>query len=127
MVQRPARTRPAPVTSGPRSRWRPAQQAGRPQVAGPKADPDNPPAPLRGHQIVELTIAAGSPAAGHELGSVTWPPGWIPVTVLGRHGLRDADPSVILIPGDRVNLLATGTPNPPEPAREPPEPLPAPG
>ena len=84
----------------------PASHAAAPSVPGPQAAPGPPPAPLPGYQILEITISAGSPAAGQALGDTTWPPGWIPVTVLDTHTLRDPDPGITLTPGDRVNLLA---------------------
>ena len=84
-------------------------------VPGPQAAPGQPPAPLAGYQILEITISAGSPAAGQTLGDTTWPPGWIPVTVLDNHTLRDPDPGITLAPGDRVNLLAR-EPHNPQPA-----------
>ena len=74
-----------------------------------------PPDPLRRYQILEITISAGSSAVGQALGDATWPPGWIPVTILDNHTLRDPDPGITLAPGDRVNLLAREphTPVPP--------------
>ena len=64
------------------------------------------PTPLRGYQILEIIIPAGSSAAGRALGDVSWPHEWIPVTVMDSRALRDAGPSITLTPGDRVNLLA---------------------
>ncbi len=93
----------------------PASRAAPPAVSIPQAAPGQPPAPLRGYQIVEITISVGSPAAGQALGDTTWPPGWIPVTVLDDHTLRDPDPGITLAPGDRVNLLAR-EPHDPQPA-----------
>ncbi len=92
-----------------------AQPAAGTALSGPQAAPPQPPTPLRGYQILEITIPAGSPAAGQALGDTTWPPGWIPVTVLNSHTLRDPDPSITLAPGDRVNLLAR-EPHDPQPA-----------
>ena len=92
-----------------------AQPAAGTAVSGPQAAPPQPPTPLRGYQILEITIPAGSPAAGQALGDTTWPPGWIPVTVLDNHTLRDPDPGITLAPGDRVNLLAR-EPHHPQPA-----------
>ena len=73
------------------------------------ADPDaarqHPPTPLPGYQLVEVVVAAGSPAAGRKLGEVSWPRGGTPVSALrGRH-LRPPDPQLTLAPGDRVSLL----------------------
>ena len=84
----------------------PAPRAAGLAVPIPQAAPGPPPAPLPGYQILEITISAGSPAAGQALADTTWPPGWIPVTVLDNHTLRDPDPGIILTPGDRINLLA---------------------
>ena len=49
---------------------------------------------------------AGSLAAGQALGDIAWPPGYIPVSVLDNRTLRDPDPAITLVPGDRVSLLA---------------------
>ena len=105
-----------------------AAQAGttQPQPAGPGPhgphdDPRQVPAPLGGYQVLEITIAAGSPTAGQALGDTTWPPGWTPVTVLDDHTLRDPDPGITLVPGDRVSLLARTQQNPqPSPPRSKP-------
>jgi CIC family chloride channel protein len=86
----------------------PGQQA----VPGPQTAPGQPPDPLDGYQILEITISAGSAANGQTLGDTTWPPGWIPVTILDNHTLRDPDPGITLAPGDRVNLLAPEPRNP---------------
>jgi CIC family chloride channel protein len=93
-----------------------AQHPAAPPAPSPQAAPGQPPDPLDGYQILEITISAGSPANGKTLGDTTWPPGWIPVTILDDHTLRDPDPGITLAPGDRVNLLA----------REPRNPQPAP-
>ena len=79
----------------------------RPQVAIQEV-----PTPLRDCQILEVTIPAGSPAAGKALGDIAWPPGWIPATVMGNRTLRGPDPGITLTPGDRINLLAREPRNP---------------
>ena len=104
-------------------------------VPGPQTAPGQPPDPLRGYQILEITISAGSPANGKTLGDTTWPPGWIPVTILDNHALRDPDSGLTLAPGDRINLLAREPSNPQpahphdqpasEPDSRPPDPRPA--
>jgi chloride channel protein, CIC family len=73
-----------------------------------------PPAPLHGYRVAQITIAAGSPAAGQRLQNVAWPPGCIPVSLLRSGRLRPADPATILRHGDRVSLLV---PAPGRPAR----------
>jgi CIC family chloride channel protein len=92
-----------------------AQQAAALAVPGLQAAPGQPPDPLPGYQILEITISASSPGNGKALGDTTWPPGWIPVTVLDNHTLRDPDPGITLAPGDRINLLAR-EPHTPQPA-----------
>jgi len=76
------------------------------------ADPDSlrrhPPTPLPGYQIAEITITAGSPAAGRKLGDITWPRASTPVSVLRGHRLRPPRPEITLTPGDRVSLLTAG-------------------
>jgi chloride channel protein, CIC family len=94
------------------------QPAAGPAPHGPHDDLLQAPAPLSGYQVLEITIPAGSPAAGQALGDTTWPPGWTPVTVLDDHTLRDPDPGLTLVPGDRVSLLARTQQNPqPAPPR----------
>ena len=83
-----------------------AQRAAGPALPGLRAAAREAPTPLRGYQILEITIPAGSPAAGRALGDITWPHEWIPVTVMDNRTLRDAGPGITLTPGDRVNLLA---------------------
>jgi chloride channel protein, CIC family len=83
-----------------------------PQAAAAGARPDGessrqePPNPLPGYQVLEVTIEDGSPASGKALGAITWPPGSLPVSVLRNRRLQDAEPSLTLTPGDRINLLA---------------------
>jgi chloride channel protein, CIC family len=74
--------------------------------AGAAAAAAEPPNPLPGYQVLEITIEPGSPAAGRKLGTVAWPPGCIPVSVLRRHSLEEPEPGRRLEPGDRVSLLA---------------------
>ncbi len=94
-----------------------ARAAARPAPPDTQAAVREVPTPLHGYQILEITIPAGSPAAGQALGEMTWPPGWVPVSVQDNHTLRDPDPGIILAPGDRVSLLARepGNPEPPHP------------
>ena len=71
----------------------------------PEPSAAKPPSPLPGYRIIEITIADGSPAAGMKLGDITWPPGYLPVSVLHDRSLRAPDPQAVLGAGDRVNLL----------------------
>ena len=82
------------------------QPATGPALHGPHDDLRQAPTPLGGYQVLEITIAAGSPAAGQALGDIAWPPGYIPVSVLDNRTLQDPDPGITLVPGDRVSLLA---------------------
>jgi CIC family chloride channel protein len=97
----PAATREAQLAAG----W---------ALPDPPAALEQAPDPLPGYQVVEITITGDSPAAGRALGEISWPSGWIPVTVLASHALRDPDPGITLAAGDRVNLLAR-TPAHPQP------------
>ena len=101
----------------------PAHLAARWALPDPHAALHDAPVPLDGYQLLEVTIGEGSPAAGHTLGETTWPPGWVPVSVLDDRTLRDPDPGITLAPGDRVNLLAPALPAPaqsfPPTTREP--------
>ena len=76
-------------------------------------DPDtllrHPPTPLPGYRSVEITVRAGSAAAGRKLGDVTWPPGSVPVSVLRGRQFRPPRPEITLAPGDRVSLLVAGS------------------
>jgi CIC family chloride channel protein len=65
----------------------------------------HPPAPLPGYQVIEVTIADGSPAVGRALKDVPWPSASIPVSVLHGPRLSTADPDITLASGDRVSLL----------------------
>jgi chloride channel protein, CIC family len=76
-----------------------------PRQTGPGTTGTAPPDPLHGYQVLELTLAAGSPAAGRPLGSIPWPAGSIPVSVLRERSLTDPDPGLTLNVGDRVSLL----------------------
>ena len=76
-----------------------------------------PPSPLPGYRVAEITIAADSAASGQRLGDVPWPASSVPVTVLRGGRLRPADPGTVLRTGDRVSLLAAA-PRIPGPAAE---------
>jgi CIC family chloride channel protein len=71
----------------------------------PESAAAEPPNPLPGYRIVEITITDGS-AAGTKLGDIPWPTGWVPVSVLRNRRLREPDPQTVLGSGDRINLLA---------------------
>ena len=81
----------------------PAAAGARPDGESSRQDPPN---PLPGYQVLEVTIEDGSPASGQALGAITWPPGILPVSVLRNRRLQDAEPGLTLTPGDRINLLA---------------------
>jgi Trk K+ transport system NAD-binding subunit len=55
---------------------------------------------------MEVTVMAGSPAAGQAIGHVAWPAGTIPVSLLRHRRLEEPDPVIVLAPGDRLSLLA---------------------
>jgi CIC family chloride channel protein len=71
------------------------------QSTGEDASPN----PLTGYRVIEVLLGEHSSAAGMALGTVEWPAGHIPVSVLHHRVLREADPALRLSAGDRVNLL----------------------
>ncbi|HUN37268.1 MAG TPA: chloride channel protein [Trebonia sp.] len=73
----------------------------------------NPPAPLAGYQVIEISVTAASPAAGQRLADISWPPGATPVSVLQGRRLRAPAPGITLLPGDRVSLLIPVSDGPP--------------
>jgi CIC family chloride channel protein len=73
---------------------------------GPQTAARTPPTPLDRYRVVEIAIADDSPAAGHVLSTLTWPPAWTPVSVLHDRTMRNPDPGLTLHPGDRITLLA---------------------
>ena len=111
---------PAPVccTPWPASSAEPSRMPGNPDAAADAARPDpessfpQPPTPLPGYQVIEVAIEEGSPASGKALGTIIWPTGWFPVSVLRNRRLREADPGITLAPGDRINLLARAPQHP---------------
>jgi chloride channel protein, CIC family len=73
-----------------------------------RPDPDTmrkPPTPLAGYHVAEITVEPRSAAAGTALGSLTWPPGSLPVSVRRHNRPRSPDPGLTLRPGDRIVLL----------------------
>jgi CIC family chloride channel protein len=82
-------------------------QAARPRTPRPVPpdSPPEPPTPLPGYQVVEITIGPHSPAVGKALGTLSWPDGCLPVSVLHHRRLHEPDPSRVLAPGDRISLL----------------------
>ncbi len=66
-------------------------------------------APKGVYRVVEVTIAADSPAVGLPLDAVAWPPGYVAVSVTRNDSGADAGPDSALRSGDRVSLLAPAT------------------
>ncbi len=87
-----------------------------PDHGGGETTPLQPPDPLHGYQVIEVTVSAASPAAGARLGTIAWPPGTTPVAVLHDHTRSDADPAITLHPGDQVSLLTPAPATPDHPA-----------
>jgi chloride channel protein, CIC family len=89
-------------------------QAGTPAPRAAEADaPDQaaePPTPLQGYQVLEITIGPDSPGAGKALGTITWPRDYLPVSVLHRRRLHEPHPDLVLAPGDRISLLTSVVP-----------------
>jgi CIC family chloride channel protein len=64
-----------------------------------------PPTPLPGYRLIEITATPGSPGEGRELGDIDWPPGSVPVAIVRNGKLRSPCPGLALAPGDRISLL----------------------
>jgi CIC family chloride channel protein len=82
--------------------------------AGQTATPA-PPDPLPGYQVLEVTLTRDSPTAGKTLGSIHWPAGSFPVSVLRDRKLQEPDPGLTLTVGDRVSLLSRAQAEPAAP------------
>jgi CIC family chloride channel protein len=91
-----------------------AQAAAGPGDGEAQAILSQPPAPLPGYQLIEITIPSASPAAGRTLADVAWPAGSTPVSVLHARQLHAPDPGITLATGDRVSLLIPDTQPAPE-------------
>jgi len=60
---------------------------------------------LAGYHIVERTLGLDSAAVGRTLGELDWPAGHLPVSILHDRQLIEADSTVRLTTGDRINIL----------------------
>ncbi|HWG15951.1 MAG TPA: chloride channel protein, partial [Streptosporangiaceae bacterium] len=69
------------------------------------ADATPPPNPLPGYRIVEITLPDDSPTVGSKLSDITWPAGYLPVSLLRNRHLRPPEPHLVIRPGDRIALL----------------------
>jgi CIC family chloride channel protein len=77
----------------------------------PEVDAHKPSAPLKGYEIVEITVSPESPALGHLIGDVAWPTGSLIVAVTKGHNVVSVGKDTELHAGERIILLApTGAP-----------------
>jgi Chloride channel protein EriC len=60
---------------------------------------------LHGFRVLEVAIEENSPHAGKKLGTIGWPPAHTPVSVTHANRLREADPTITITVGDRINVL----------------------
>lgn len=63
-------------------------------------------APLHGYEIVEISVTAGSPAAGRRISEVPWPDGAVMVAVTHAGEMTPALPTMTIRAGERVVLVA---------------------
>lgn len=75
-------------------------------LENPPAAIHTPSTPLRGYEILELRILADSPARGHRVAEIQWPPGSIVAAVTQGREIHAARPNLELQPGERVIVLA---------------------
>ncbi|HEY0717900.1 MAG TPA: chloride channel protein [Streptosporangiaceae bacterium] len=73
-----------------------------------ESDAAQPPNPLPGYRVVEITLPDDSPSVGGKLSDVPWPSGYLPVSLLRNRHLCSPDPSLVMRPGDRIALLTQG-------------------
>jgi chloride channel protein, CIC family len=72
----------------------------------------DPQTPLRGYEVVEITLRPGSPALGLRIGEIPWPPGSLVVAATQGKELVTPRSDMELRVGERIVLLApTGTPD----------------
>jgi CIC family chloride channel protein len=98
-----------------------ARLATGPEQDGAGSSLREPPAPLPGYQIIELTVGPDSPAVGTRLDAIVWPPGSTPVAVLRGHAQRPPGSAVTVHPGDRISLLAPASATAQNERNSPPE------
>ncbi|HTT59523.1 MAG TPA: chloride channel protein [Acidimicrobiales bacterium] len=72
----------------------------------PAAHLHEPPNPLEGYDVIEITVGSHSPELGRSLSDVPWPPGCVVVAVTEVGGAAVPRRDLELIEGDRVTLLA---------------------
>ena len=82
-----------------------AQAAADPEHGDAESIIEHPSAPLRGYQVIEVTVTGDSAAAGRKVGELPWPPAATLVSVLHGHRLRSPVSEITLSPGDRVSML----------------------
>jgi chloride channel protein, CIC family len=95
------------IGTAPPQAGTPADRAGRAGLPDQGAEP---PTPLPGYQVLELTIGPGSPGVGKALGGIAWPGGYLPVSVLRGRRLHEPHSDLVLAPGDRISLLTVVAP-----------------
>jgi CIC family chloride channel protein len=69
-----------------------------------------PPDPLPGYEVLEVTIGTDSPAVGKAMSTISWPEDYLPVSVLHQRTLQEPDPDWVLALGDRISVLAPRAP-----------------
>ncbi len=61
--------------------------------------------------MLEITIGPRLPGVqAKRIGSITWPRGYLPVSVLHGRSLHEPHPDLVLAPGDRISLLTRAAP-----------------
>jgi chloride channel protein, CIC family len=89
-------------------------------VRDPSSAAHVPRTPLRGYEMLELRVFADSPARGHLVKDIDWPPDSTVVAVTQGREIHAANPDLELHPGERVIVLAPTLANtehqPPRPA-----------
>ncbi|HEV3187779.1 MAG TPA: chloride channel protein [Acidimicrobiales bacterium] len=72
----------------------------------PESHIHEPPSPLDGYDVIEITVGPESPQLGRSVGEVPWPPGCFVVAVIEGREIVSPRSDIELRLGDRVILLA---------------------
>jgi len=75
-------------------------------VDDPESHLHEPPSPLVGYDVIEVTVGPASPQLGRPVGEVPWPPGCLVVAVTEGSEIVSPREDIELRVGDRVILLA---------------------
>jgi hypothetical protein len=62
------------------------------------------------HRPGPVVVRLGERQLNRAIGTIAWPRGYLPVSVLRGRSLHETDPDLVLVPGDRISLLTGQAP-----------------